>query len=64
MVSIGFLADFQFCMAVLGVGRGPIGLVAALRFKTLDSQPDSSNMGPVPTDFMIFVILRKVVVAS
>ena len=38
-------------MAVWGVGIGPIGLVAALRFKMLDSQPDSSNMGPVWIDF-------------
>ena len=38
-------------MAVLGVGRVPIGLVAPWRFKWLDSQPDSSNMGPVLTDF-------------
>ena len=38
-------------MAVLGVPSGPIGLVAALRFKILDSQPDSSNIGPVWTDF-------------
>ena len=38
-------------MAVLGVGKGPIGLVAPLRFKWLDSQPDSLNMGPDSTDF-------------
>ena len=49
--SVGFLVDFEFSMAVLGVGRVPIGLVTPLRFKWLDSQPDSSNMGPVPTDF-------------
>ena len=54
MVSIGFLIDFEFYMAVLGVGRGPIGLVAPLRFKTLESQPDSSNMGPVSIDFPDF----------
>ena len=51
MGSVGFLVDFEFLMAVLRVGRGPIGLVAPLRFKWLDSQPDSSNMGPVSTDF-------------
>ena len=50
MESIGFLPDFEFSMAVWGVGRNPIGLVASLRFKWLDSQPDSSNMGPVSTD--------------
>ena len=54
MGSVGFLPDFEFCMAVLGVGRGPIGLVAPSRFKILDSQPDSSNMGPVQVDFHVF----------
>ena len=46
-------------MVVLGVRRGPIGLVAALRFKILDSQPDSSNMGPVwidVHDFCVFFV--------
>ena len=38
-------------MAVLGVGRGPIGLVAPCTFKIRDSQADSSNMGPVPAEF-------------
>ena len=46
-------------MAVLGVGSGPIGLVAALRFKIIDSQPDSSNMGPVPTVFHDFRLFQK-----
>ena len=46
-------------MAVLGVGMGPIGLVAALRFKMLDSQPDSSNMGPVWIDFHDFYVFPK-----
>ena len=41
-------------MAVLGVGSGPIGLVAPLRFKMLDSQPEKSIMGPVLTDFHDF----------
>ena len=50
MRSIGSFADFEFYMAVLGVGRGPTGLVAALRFKMLDSQPRESNMGPVQAD--------------
>ena len=57
--SVGFLPDFEFSMAVLGVGRVPIGLVAPLRFKWLDSQPDSSNMGPVPTDFHDFLTFQK-----
>ena len=42
-----------------GVGRVPIGLVAPLRFKWLDSQPDSSNMGLVPTDVHDFCDLQK-----
>ena len=54
MGSVGFLVDFEFSMAVLGVGRVPIGLVTPLRFKWLDSQPDSSNMGPVSIDFHEF----------
>ena len=52
--SVGFLADFVFYMAVLGVPSGPIGLVAPLRFKTLDSQPEKSNMGPFWIDFHDF----------
>ena len=51
MGSIGFLVDFEFYMAVLEVGRGPIGLVAPRTFKFLDSQPVESNMSPVSTDF-------------
>ena len=51
-------------MAVLGVPSGPIGLVAALRFKILDSQPEKSNMGPVWTDFHDLNIFKKVVMAS
>ena len=46
-------------MAVLGVPSGLIGLVAPLGFKILDSQPDSSNMGPVPTDFHDFRLFQK-----
>ena len=56
MGSVGFLVDFEFYMAVLGVRRDPIGLVAPLRFKWLDSQPEWSNMGLVSTDFHDFVI--------
>ena len=47
------LSDFEFSRAVLGVGKVPTGLVAPLRFKWLDSHPDSSNMGPVSTDFYL-----------
>ena len=54
MGSIGFLPDFEFYMPVWGLRRGPIGLVAPSRFKILDSQPDSSNMGAVSTDFVDF----------
>ena len=50
MGSIGFSLDFEFSMAVLGVGRGPIGLVAPRTFKFLDSQPVESNMSPVSID--------------
>ena len=56
---LDFWSILNFCMAVLGVGRVPIGLVAPLRFKWLDSQPDSSNMGPVSTDFHEFRDFRK-----
>ena len=38
---------------------GPIGLVAALRFKMLDSQPDSSNMGPVWIDVHDLCVFQK-----
>ena len=41
---MGFLVDFEFYMAVLGVGMGPFGLGAPLRLETLDSQPEKSNM--------------------
>ena len=54
MGSVGFLSDFELYMAVLGVPSGPIGFAAPLGFKMLDSQPDSSNMGPVSTDFHEF----------
>ena len=52
--SMGFLVDFEFYMAVLGVGICSVGLVAPLGFKRLDSQPEKSNMGPVSTDFHDF----------
>ena len=59
MGSVGFLLDFEFYMAVLGFRRGPIGFIAPLSFKWLDSQPDKSNMGPVPTDFHDFLTFQK-----
>ena len=43
--------DFEFSAVVLGVQRGLIGFGAALRFKTLESQPGKSNMGPVSIIF-------------
>ena len=57
--SLDFFAEFAFYMAVWGFGRVPIALVASLRFKLLDSQPDSSNMGPVSTDFHEFCDFLK-----
>ena len=57
--SVGFLVDFEYSMAVLGVGRVPIGLVTPLRLRWLDSQPDSSNMGPVSIDFHEFCDFLK-----
>ena len=47
-------------MAVFGVPSGPIGFVAALGFKTLDSQPEKSNMSPFGQIFMILNIFKKV----
>ena len=51
--------DFEFYIAVLGVGSGPIGLVAPLTFKWLDSQPESSNMGLMWTVFYDFCDFQK-----
>ena len=56
---MGFLVDFEFYMAVLGVGRGPNGLVAPLRFKWLDSQPKQSNMDLIWADFHEFGDFHK-----
>ena len=53
------LADFEFDMAVLGIGSGPNGFAAPWRFKILDSQPDSLNMGPVWTDVHDFCDFQK-----
>ena len=54
-----FLVDFEFYMVVLGLPSGPIGFVAPLGFKILDSQPEKSNMGPVPTNFHDFLTFQK-----
>ena len=59
MGSIGFLVDFEFDMAVLGVGRDPIGFVAPWRFKMFDSQPVKSNMSPLSIDFHDFDDFEK-----
>ena len=59
MGSVGFLPDFEFYMPVLGFRRGPIGFIAPLSFKWLDSQPEKSNMGPVPTDLYDFLTFQK-----
>ena len=59
MVSVGVLVVFEIYMAVFGVWRGPRGFVTPLRFKWFDSQPDSSNMGPVPIDFYDFPTFQK-----
>ena len=48
---LDFWSILNFLWQFLEVGRGLIGFIAPLSFKWLDSQPDSSNMGPVPTDF-------------
>ena len=59
MGSVGFLFDFESYMAVLGVGRGSILLVAPLRFKIRDSQPKRSNMAPFSTDFHDFRVFES-----
>ena len=53
------MLDFEFYMVGFGVGRGSIGSVAPLRFKWLDSQPEKSNMGPVPIHFHEFQAFSK-----
>ena len=64
MGSVGLLPDFEFYMAVFGIPSGPVGLVAPLRFKILDSLPDSSNMGSFPIDVHDFRVFRKSAMAS
>ena len=46
-------------MSVLGFRRGPIGFIAPLSFKWLDSQPEKWNMGPVPIDVHDFLTFQK-----
>ena len=41
------------------VGSGPIGFLAPLRFKALDSQPEKSNMGSVQADVHDLGLLEK-----
>ena len=57
--SVGFLVDFEYSMAVLGVGRGPVEFIAPLSFKWLDSQPVKSNMSPDPIDVYDFHHFQK-----
>ena len=57
--SLDFESILKFIWQSWGVGMGHIGLVVALRFKMLDSQPDSSNMGPVSIDCHDFRHFRK-----
>ena len=59
MGSVGFFADFEFYMPVLGFRRGPIGFIAPSSFKWLDSRPEKSNMGPVPTEFHDFLTFQQ-----
>ena len=54
-----FLLKFEFHIAILGIGRGHIRLVSPLRFKTSDSYPEKSNMGPVSIDFREFCDFQK-----
>ena len=61
--SVGFLLDFEFYKAVLGVPSGPIEFAAPLGFKMLDSQPDSLK-AQFRQMFMNFDDFRKVVMAS
>ena len=56
--------DFGFHVAVWGIGRCPIGLVAPCRFKIIDSQPGKSNIGPVPIDVHDVRLFRRVGMAS
>ena len=46
-------------MAVVGVERDSIELVAPLRFKTIDASPVKCNMGPVSIDLHDFRICQK-----
>ena len=48
---LDIFGGFLIYMKGLGVVSGSMGLIAPLRFKTLDSHPDSSNVGPFPIPF-------------
>ena len=49
-----FLLGTEFSVVVLNVASCPIGLVAASRFKMLDSQSGSANVGSVSICFHDF----------
>ena len=53
------LVDFVSYMMVWGVGRGPNGFAAPWRFEMFNSQPDSSSIGPVSTNFDNVCDFRK-----
>ena len=53
-----FWPILNFICQFSGSGGGPLDL-APLRLKILDSQPEKSNMGPVPTDFHDFLTFQK-----
>ena len=63
-LGLVFLADFEFYMAVWGVGSGPIGFGAPWRSKMRGSKPVESNLGSVPIDVHELMMCRKAVVAS
>ena len=46
-------------MVVFGARRGSVGFVSPWRFKSIDSQPEKSNMGPVSIDVHDSRIFQK-----
>ena len=50
---------FWSILVVLRIPSGSIGSVAPLRFKMLDSQPDSLTMGPASIDVHDFGHVQK-----